>query len=63
MGEAAGVMVVGEAAGLTAVGEAAGLMGVNEAVGVTISGVADGEVGRDCETVSGPAGGDVSGRV
>ena len=68
VGEAAGLMFGGveDSAGPTevaggAVGEAAGLMAVDEAVAVAISGVDDEEAGRDCETVSGPAGGDVSG--
>lgn len=43
--------------------EAAGPMAVDEAVDVAISGVDEEDSGRDCGTVSGPAGGDVSDRA
>ena len=48
---------------LGALGEAAGLMAVDEAMGVDICIVDDVESCIDSETVSGPAGGDVSGSV
>lgn len=69
-GEAGGVMVdgAGDWDGPTEVAwgpvsEAAGLRSVDEAMGVAVSVLDDEEAGRDCESVSGPAGGAVSGRA